>query len=362
MWKIAQKKKTATDAKYVSTVQPGITDEECRPASKHCNCGVSTVSSTDATTHLSLNNIGHAPTCRVTFALFSHWGKVRKPPLELLLQQVLESAAGPRTGRISWRPPRGTGMPTFCSTVRCNEPCPGENLEDSQKNHDLELECRPSAHQRAAKNLVTTTTAELDSRRSARQKEKNSVLGGDFDDQKGHEMLDCQIGLMNPNFATSSRGTSTHCSAVCGSLGTVREQRDDDEILGTAITCSGIGVSRCKSVATIWSTPCGTGMSRIWTMGTTSASCSMVRCWSCSSGHGGSPRQGGREPPGSSSYKLKSTGWRGGGFCRRGASFLSSCPSSPALAVFCPRSVFTSDLARWPNSSMHLRSCARPAL
>ena len=38
--------------------------------------------------------------------------------------------------------------------------------------------------------------------------------------------------------------------------------------------------------------------------------------------------------PGSSSYKLKSTG-RGRGFCRRGASCFSSCPSSPP----CPSSV-----------------------
>ena len=33
-----------------------------------------------------------------------------------------------------------------------------KNLEDSQKHHDLELECRRSAHQRAAKNLVVGKT------------------------------------------------------------------------------------------------------------------------------------------------------------------------------------------------------------
>ena len=43
----------------MSAVKPGIAQEECRPASKHCNCGASTVSCTDATTHLSLNNNGH---------------------------------------------------------------------------------------------------------------------------------------------------------------------------------------------------------------------------------------------------------------------------------------------------------------
>ena len=42
--------------------------------------------------------------------------------------------------------------------------------------------------------------------------------------------------------------------------------------------------------------------------------------------------------PGSSSWSWKSSGWGGGGFCRRGASCLSLCPSSMALvAVFSPR-------------------------
>ena len=86
------------------------------------------------------------------------------------------------------------------------------------------------------------------------------------------------IGSMNPNFGRMFGGTSTNCSAVCGSMRNVREQRDGDGILGTAITSSETGVSRCRSIATSWSTPCGTAMSRIWIMGTTSASCSTVRC------------------------------------------------------------------------------------
>ena len=42
-------------------------------------------------------------------------------------------------------------------------------------------------------------------------------------------------------------GTSTNCSAVCGAVSTLRERRDDDEILGISITFSGNGVSRCKT-------------------------------------------------------------------------------------------------------------------
>ena len=34
-------------------------------------------------------------------------------------------------------------------------------------------------------------------------------------------------------------GTSTNCSAFCGSRGTVRGKRDGQELLGTAIICSG---------------------------------------------------------------------------------------------------------------------------
>ena len=46
--------------------------------------------------------------------------------------------------------------------------------------------------------------------------------------------------------------------------------------------------------------------------------------WTRACGPRGSPRQGGREP------------WGGRGFCRRGASYLSLCPSSSALSFLCP--------------------------
>ena len=53
-------------------------------------------------------------------------------------------------------------MSTRCSAVRREEPCPGENLEEHLKNHDLILECQGSAQQK--------------------EKEKNSVLGGTLED------------------------------------------------------------------------------------------------------------------------------------------------------------------------------------
>ena len=49
----------------------------------------------------------------------------------------------------------------------------------------------------------------------------------------------------------------------------------------------------------------------------------------------GSAKASGRPPPGSSSNNLKSSGWGGRGFCRRGTSY-SSCSSPPALAIFGP--------------------------
>ena len=109
-------------------------------------------------------------------------------------------------------------------------------------------------------------------------------------------------------------GTSTNCSAVC-TTGTLlrRQRRDEDEILGTSIACSGMCKSRCRHASTSWSTPCGPGMSRIYTMGTTSANCSTVRCWTRSCGSRGSPRQGGREPlSASSSSNSWKNAWGGG--------------------------------------------------
>ena len=106
-------------------------------------------------------------------------------------------------------------------------------------------------------------------------------------------------------------GTSTNCSAICVAARTARPGRDGHEILGTALTCSGIEASKSLSTATSWSTICGTGTSRIWTTGAKSASCSTV-CRCTHSGGRGSAKASGRSPPGSSSNNLKSSGWGGG--------------------------------------------------
>ena len=64
-------------------------------------------------------------------------------------------------------------------------------------------------------------------------------------------------------------GTSTNCSADCGSGIREREGHGEQEILGTSITCSAIGRSRIRKVSATWSTICGTGRSRICTNGQT---------------------------------------------------------------------------------------------
>ena len=138
----------------------------------------------------------------------------------------------------------------------------------------------------------------------------------------------------------SSSSTSANCSAICVAARAARRGRGGQEIMGTSITCSGTEMSKCLTASTSWSPDCGTGASRICTIGakrTKSTICSTVCRWTRSCGPGGSARLAGRLPPGSSSNKLKSTGWGGGGFCRRGASFLSSCllPGPRRLLALC---------------------------
>ena len=60
-------------------------------------------------------------------------------------------------------------------------------------------------------------------------------------------------------------GTSTNCSADCGSGTKKRDGHGEQEILGTSITCSAIGRSRIRKVSVTFSTTCGTGRSRICT-------------------------------------------------------------------------------------------------
>ena len=110
---------------------------------------------------------------------------------------------------------------------------------------------------------------------------------------------------------TTSVGTSTSCSTICVAARAARRGRDGSKILGTAIIWSDTTESTCLFMATSWSTICGLGTAREGTMGATSASCFMVCRCTRSCGPGGSARLAGRLPPGSSSYRLKSTGWGG---------------------------------------------------
>ena len=107
------------------------------------------------------------------------------------------------------------------------------------------------------------------------------------------------------------------------------------------------------------STSCGTGALRICTMGATSAICSTVCLGTRSCGPGGSTRPVGRLPPGSSSHSWKSSGWGGGGLCRRNAS-CSSRPSSPALAILSPRGAVWCDISA-RAMAIDCRSCLKAA-
>ena len=116
-------------------------------------------------------------------------------------------------------------------------------------------------------------------------------------------------------------GTSTNCSTINGSDRAAREgQEDDEEILGTAMTCSSTGRSRARKNSSTLSTICGTGASRICTDGKSSMSCFPECRAPCTCQPATSDRGAGR-PPG------------GGGFCRRGASYVS--PSTPSLPLLC---------------------------
>ena len=64
-------------------------------------------------------------------------------------------------------------------------------------------------------------------------------------------------------------GTSTNCSTACGALSTAREGHDDEETLGTSITCSATGKSKRRKNSNTVSAICGARRSRICTNGQT---------------------------------------------------------------------------------------------
>ena len=131
---------------------------------------------------------------------------------------------------------------------------------------------------------------ELEYQRSARQpKLLNSVRGENLeDDAHHHAELECHRSVRQK---PGSVGTSTNCSARCGSR-KYRVGTSSRMILGTSITCSATGKSASKnwSTSTSCSTIRGTGASRIRAMGSASTICSTVRPCTRSCGRGSGSR------------------------------------------------------------------------
>ena len=97
-------------------------------------------------------------------------------------------------------------------------------------------------------------------------------------------------------------GTSTNCSASCGARSSARcGMVSSRVIVGTSITCSATTGSVTKNLTTSdnWSTICGTRTSIIGTGAKDSMIGSTVCRRTRACGPGGSPRLGGRLPPGS---------------------------------------------------------------
>ena len=121
-------------------------------------------------------------------------------------------------------------------------------------------------------------------------------------------------------------GTSTNCSTINGSDRAAREGQDDDEeIMGTSITCSATGRSKRRKKSIALSTICGTGASRICTYGKSSINWLVCRatltCQPATSDRGAGRPKTGR------------------GVVRNFAVWCNSCSSPCTVLVpcFCPR-------------------------
>ena len=112
-----------------------------------------------------------------------------------------------------------------------------------------ELGCRRSAPQPALLNPVLGENL-VNHPDHGRRRETGIVTGFAPHSTAGAEHWDNTVG------------TSTNCSAICDSSTTVRPARDGQEILGTSITCSAIGLSKDLIASISWSTICGTSRSK----------------------------------------------------------------------------------------------------
>ena len=146
-------------------------------------------------------------------------------------------------------------------------------------------------------------------------------------------------------------GTSTICSADCGSGTRERDGHGEQEILGTSTTCSAIGRSRIRKVSVTSPTICGTRRSRICTNGQMEPRSSMTCRTTLPCLPATSDRGAGTPPPGSSS-RLKSSGWGVGGF-RTFAVEFCSCPHTPALAILCPLEEWCENSAKAMATVIH---------
>ena len=129
-------------------------------------------------------------------------------------------------------------------------------------------------------------------------------------------------------------GTSTNCSAFCGALSTLRERQDEAEILGTtkpARRCGNRGAGTPPPAGLLPAAQEYQGSGPWAPRRRCAPRCAPGPVLVVPAARAGWPaalpsRRLHRQTTGKNA-------WRGGGFCRHGALCLSSCPSSPALAI-----------------------------
>ena len=225
-------------------------------------------------------------------------------------------------------------LPAWMGSTRGAVPTPSANLSSRAKKTFHQAHLQNHEHQLEMKlmqmnSVLGENFGGLGNQRSAPQSAQkcvpgnhaallNSVWEENLEDQKfppprpgtGISTF-CSKVRCNREEQDMIVGTSTSSSTICVSRTAVRMGTSSSKILGTSITCSGTGRSKSKKRMTSGrcSTICGTGSSRRGTRGTASTICCTVRRRSRSCGPDRVAILSGRAPPGSSSKRLKSSGW-----------------------------------------------------
>ena len=184
--------------------------------------------------------------CRVTFALFLGWRKVRKPPSPGSFASPSEPA-GEREKKMTLA-----------------NPAQGENLEDFHREYQR------SAPQSAQKYVPHQNAALSRGKTLKTRNSPSTTRNWNVDEE-------------------TIVGTSTSCSTSCGSRKTARIGSVLRKDLGHFDNLFGIGREPVEELEHVWqlSTVCGTGASRVCTMGakqTKSTMCSTVCFWTRSCG------------------------------------------------------------------------------